>query len=340
VSGKGIAVNSILTVSHLKTQFFAPSGPVRAVDDVSFSLERGKTLGLVGESGCGKSLTALSILKLVPPPGKVVEGQVLYFPDNVESEPDDLMRLPPKEMRKIRGRDISMVFQEPMTALNPVFTIGNQISEAIHAHERVSHREAKGRTLEILHSVTIPSPEQRFDDYPHQLSGGLRQRAMIAMALVTRPKLLIADEPTTALDVTIQAQVLELLMDLKERFHLSLIFISHDLGVIASIADFTAVMYAGKIIEYGLTSEVLSNPLHPYTVGLLRSLPRTGQASKEKYRLKSIPGSVPDLQHIPTGCAFQPRCPDQMGDRCGTSPIPVSRPTSGRQVRCVKYEST
>ncbi len=340
MSGKGIAVNSILTVSHLKTQFFTPSGPVRAVDDVSFSLERGKTLGLVGESGCGKSLTALSILKLVPPPGKVVEGQVLYFPDNVESEPDDLMRLPPKEMRKIRGREISMVFQEPMTALNPVFTIGNQISEAIHAHERVSHREAKDRTLEILHSVTIPSPEQRFDDYPHQLSGGLRQRAMIAMALVTRPKLLIADEPTTALDVTIQAQVLELLMDLKERFHLSLIFISHDLGVIASIADFTAVMYAGKIIEYGLTSEVLSNPLHPYTVGLLRSLPRTGQASKEKYRLKSIPGSVPDLQHIPTGCAFQPRCPDQMGDRCGTSPIPVSRPTSGRQVRCVKYEST
>jgi oligopeptide/dipeptide ABC transporter ATP-binding protein len=335
-----LAVNAILTVSHLKTQFSTPSGLLSAVDDVSFSLERGKTLGIVGESGSGKSLTALSILKLVPPPGKIVAGQVLYSPDNVASNPSDLMRLSPQEMRRIRGREIAMVFQEPMTALNPVFTIGNQISEAIRAHEPVSRREAKDRTLEILRSVTMPSPEQCFEDYPHQLSGGLRQRAMIAMALVTKPKLLIADEPTTALDVTIQAQVLELLLDLKERFQLSLIFISHDLGVIAKIADLTAVMYAGKIVELGPTAEVLSNPLHPYTAGLLRSLPRTGQAGKGKYRLESIPGSVPDLQHSPAGCAFQPRCPDRMGDPCMTVPIPISRPVSGRQVRCVKYEST
>jgi oligopeptide transport system ATP-binding protein len=335
-----MAMNSILTVSHLKTQFFAPSGLVTAVNDVGFSLERGKTLGIVGESGSGKSLTALSILRLVPPPGKIVDGQVLYSPKDSVSEPVELMNLSSREMRRIRGKEISMVFQEPMTALNPVFTIGNQISEAIRAHEKVSHRDAKDRTLTILRSVTIPSPEQRFEDYPHQLSGGLRQRAMIAMALVTKPKLLIADEPTTALDVTIQAQILELLLDLKERLQLSLIFISHDLGVIAHIADLTAVMYAGKIIEYGPTDEVLSNPLHPYTAGLLRSLPRTGKARKGKYRLESIPGSVPNLQQTPVGCAFHPRCLDQMGDRCTAIPIPILSPIFGRQVRCVKYESS
>ncbi|MFN8008838.1 MAG: ABC transporter ATP-binding protein [Terriglobia bacterium] len=332
------AARPLLTVHHLITQFATPGGPVYPVNDVSFSLERGKTLGLVGESGSGKSLTALSILRLVPSPGKISNGEISYSPGSATPDSINLLNLGPVELRRIRGKEISMIFQEPMTALNPVFSVGNQICEALQAHEEISSREAKARALEIMRALAIPSPEHRFGDYPHQLSGGLRQRVMIAMSLVTNPRLLIADEPTTALDVTIQAQILDLLLDLKERLHLSMIFISHDLGVIAHVADFAAVMYAGRIIEYGPTAEVLTHPMHPYTAGLIRSLPRTGQDTTAKHRLASIPGSVPNLLKLPAGCPFQPRCPEQLGERCTTIPIPLLHPVPGREVRCVKFE--
>ena len=308
-----MSVHPILAVRHLKTHFFTPAGLVRAVDDVSFSLVRGKTLGIVGESGSGKSLTALSILKLVPPPGKIADGQVLYSPSDAVGEPVDLVRLTPLEIRRIRGREISMVFQEPMTALNPVFTIGNQISEAIRAHEMMSHREAKARTIEIMRSVTIPLPEQRFWDYPHQLSGGLRQRAMIAMALVTKPKLLIADEPTTALDVTIQAQILDLMTKLKEELGMAIILITHNLGVIAETVKRVIVRYAGKIVEEAKTKTLFENPQHPYTMGLLKSIPRLGDKFRYgKVRLSEIPGVVPSLYKLPSGCKFSTRCPSVM----------------------------
>src|SRR4029077_2563777 len=270
-------------------------GVVKAVDDVSFSVAKGMTLGLVGESGCGKSVTAMSIARLIRPPGKIVGGQILL-------NGHDLLSISEQEMRHARGAQVSMVFQEPMTALNPVLEVGFQIAEAVLAHEKVSKREAWSRAVEAMKAVSIPDPEKRAKDYPHRLSGGMRQRIMIAMALVCHPTIVIADEPTTALDVTIQAQILELLDRLREEYHLSLILISHDLGVVAEVAETVAVMYAGKIVEIGPALEIFHNPKHPYTEGLLRSVPRLGASVQIKDRLYAIEGMVPNLLQMPAGC--------------------------------------
>ncbi|MEE9568258.1 MAG: ABC transporter ATP-binding protein, partial [Candidatus Binatia bacterium] len=276
---------NLIEVMNLTTSFFTADGELRAVDGVSFEIKEGKTVGLVGESGCGKSVTALSIMRLIPsPPGKVVGGQVLLRGRN-------LLKLSGQEMRKIRGNEISMVFQEPMTSLNPVFTIGNQIAEAIRLHQGLGRRETREKVIEMLRLVKIADPEARISDYPHQLSGGMRQRVMIAMALSCNPSLLIADEPTTALDVTIQAQILELMRELQERLGMALLLITHDLGVVAEQAHEVAIMYAGKVVERALPNEIFSRPLHPYTVGLLNSLP--GIRGKKKKRLDAIPGVVP-----------------------------------------------
>jgi peptide/nickel transport system ATP-binding protein len=329
----------ILQVQNLQVHFPHRGGVVRAVDDVSFTLQRGGTLGVVGESGSGKSMTALAILRLIQPPGIIAGGSIWYAPGGAGGNDTrrDLLESSDRSMRQIRGAEIAMIFQEPMTALNPVLTIGDQIREGIEAHEKISRREADTRAVEIMRAVAIPSAEQRMREYPHQLSGGLRQRAMIAMALAPRPKLLIADEPTTALDVTIQAQILDLLIRLKEEFHLSLLMISHDLGVIAQIADEVAVMYAGKIVEFGPAAELFGHPLHPYTEGLLKSIPRWASSGKGARRLESIPGAVPDPRRLPPGCAFQPRCRDDRGDACGRAPIELTVPQTNRQVRCVKH---
>jgi len=288
----------ILQVKNLKTYFFTEDGVAKAVDGVDFEIYQGETLGLVGESGCGKSVTAFSILRLLDYPGKTVEGQIIF-------KGADLLKKSDNEMRKIRGKEIAMIFQEPMTSLNPVFTIGYQISEALKIHLKMSNREAKMKSIELLEKVGIPIPKQRFDEYPHQLSGGMRQRAMIAMALSCNPILLIADEPTTSLDVTIQAQILDLMKNLLKQFNSSLIMITHDLGVIAEIADRIAVMYAGKIVEYAETRSIFFSPLHPYTYGLLTSIPRL---DLDLGKLESIPGIVPDPLHFPSGCKFHPRC--------------------------------
>jgi peptide/nickel transport system ATP-binding protein len=330
----------VLEVRNLHTQFWTAEGVVKAVDDLSFSLPHGGTLGLVGESGCGKSITALSILRLIRFPGRITCGQIWF--SGIASggggrRPIDLLKLSEPEMRRVRGARIAMIFQEPMTALNPVFTIGDQVTEAIRAHEEVDLREARARAVDMLAAVAIPMPQLRMKDYPHQLSGGLRQRAMIAMALATRPELLIADEPTTALDVTIQAQILDLLADLKERFRLSLLLISHDLGVIAQVADVVAIMYAGKIVEQAPALELFKNPLHPYTQALLAVVPRPDACRKERTRLEPIPGSVPDLRVLPLGCAFQPRCKFEMGVQCSGSGIPMIAAKADHNVRCVKY---
>ncbi|MBI3754763.1 MAG: ABC transporter ATP-binding protein [Deltaproteobacteria bacterium] len=286
-------------ISDIHTSFFTDAGEVKAVRGVSFSLEKGKTLGLVGESGCGKSVTALSIMRLVSFPGKIVKGEVFY-------KEKDLLKYSEDEIRKIRGAEIAMVFQEPMTSLNPVLTIGNQISEAIALHQNLSKGEIKNKTIEMLKLVGIPSPEKRIKDYPHQMSGGMRQRAMIAMALSCNPSLLIADEPTTALDVTIQAQILELIQGLQKQLDMAMILITHDLGVVAETVDNVAVMYAGKIVEYTDTKTLFAEPMHPYTVGLLNSLPTM---EKDGGALKTIPGSVPGLLNLPAGCSFYDRCP-------------------------------
>jgi len=329
----------ILKVQNLQVHFPHREGVVRAVNDVSFTLRRGGTLGVVGESGSGKSMTALAVLRLIQPPGRIAGGEIWYARDGSQGgeTASNLLEASRRSMREIRGAEIAMIFQEPMTALNPVLTIGEQIREGIEAHEDLSRREASNRTVEIMRAVAIPSAEQRMKEYPHQLSGGLRQRAMIAMALAPRPKLLIADEPTTALDVTIQAQILDLLVRLKEEFHLSLLMISHDLGVIAQIADEVAVMYAGKIVEFAPAREIFSKPLHPYTEGLLKSIPRWAASRKAARRLESIPGAVPDPRRLPPGCAFQPRCKDDRGDACGRAPISLTTLETNRQVRCVKY---
>jgi oligopeptide/dipeptide ABC transporter ATP-binding protein len=307
----------LIQLKSLKTSFFTPEGEVRAVDGVSFDIGEGKTLGLVGESGCGKSVTALSIMRLVPsPPGKIVGGEILY-------RGEDLLKLNGAAMRKIRGNEISMIFQEPMTSLNPVFTIGNQIGEAIHLHQGLGKRETREKTIEMLRLVKIADPESRVDDYPHQLSGGMRQRVMIAMALSCHPSLLIADEPTTALDVTIQAQILELIKELQEKLGMSLMLITHDLGVVAEQADEVAIMYAGKIVERAHTRDIFSRPLHPYTVGLLNSLP--GARGKKKKRLEAIPGVVPSLLELPSGCHFRDRCPKAAGVCAETEPELVEK---------------
>ena len=293
---------TLLRVENLKTWFFTDEGIAKAVDGVSFSISKGKTLALVGESGCGKSVTALSILKLIPdPPGKIVEGEIIYSGQN-------LMTCGEREMLKVRGNKIAMIFQEPMTALNPVFTIGNQIVETIRLHQNISRRESRELAVELLRSVGISEPAYRLKNYPHHLSGGMRQRAMIAMALACRPGLLIADEPTTALDVTIQAQILELLNALQAKLSTSILLITHDLGVVAQTAHDVAVMYAGKIVEYAEVKELFAHPLHPYTQGLFSAIPRLG-AGKRNARLKTIPGQVPNPSSYPSGCRFHPRCP-------------------------------
>ena len=289
----------ILEVSNLKTHFFLEEGVVKAVDDVSFNISAQETLCLVGESGCGKSLTALSILRLIPsPPGKIVSGSITY-------RDTDLLSLPEKEMRKLRGKEISMIFQEPMTALNPVFTIGFQIEEVLKTHLGLKGKDCKDKAIEMLKITGIPAPEQRINEYPHQLSGGMMQRVMISMALCCNPKLLIADEPTTALDVTIQAQILDLINDLQEKFKTSVLMITHDLGVVAETAHKVAVMYAGKIVEFADVNELFDNPLHPYTIGLFKSLP---SISDKKKVLEPIVGTVPDPLNFPQGCPFHPRC--------------------------------
>ncbi|HEX7127851.1 MAG TPA: ABC transporter ATP-binding protein [Thermodesulfobacteriota bacterium] len=290
----------LLEVKDLKTYFYTSEGVAPAVDGVSFTVKRGETLGIVGESGSGKSVTSLSILRLVPdPPGRIVGGQILF-------EGTDLLTLSNREMRKIRGNKISMIFQEPMTSLNPVFTIGSQIMEAILLHQKVSKREALDRTIEMLKLVGIASPERRVKEYPYQLSGGMRQRVMIAMALSCNPQLLIADEPTTALDVTIQAQILDLIVRLKNELGMAVILITHDLGVVAETAQRVCVMYAGKFVETAPVKELFANPQHPYTKGLLGALPRVDKAGAH-LRLKEIPGMVPPLTNLPGGCRFCPR---------------------------------
>jgi peptide/nickel transport system ATP-binding protein/oligopeptide transport system ATP-binding protein len=288
----------VLSVRNLRTNFNTKHGVVRAVDDVSFDVSRGETLGIVGESGCGKSITALSVMRLISRPGAIDGGEIRY--NGV-----DLLGLSISEMRRIRGNKIAMIFQEPMTSLNPVLTVGVQISEALRLHEGLSRGEAMRRTVEMLALVNIPAPEKRVREYPHQLSGGMRQRVMIAMALCCRPDVLICDEPTTALDVTIQAQIISLIEELRTKTGAAVIMITHDLGVISEIADRVIVMYAGKVIEEGSKMDVLTNPLHPYTEGLLNAAPRIDRDIDE---LKVIPGMVPNPAFLPEGCYFHPRC--------------------------------
>jgi len=290
----------LLEVRDLKTSFFTYAGEVRAVDGVSFSLGRGEAIAIVGESGCGKSVTVLSIMRLIGKPGRIVSGSVLF-------EGEELTKKSEKAMTKIRGNDISMIFQDPMTSLNPVLTIGTQIMEVLHLHQGMSRPQARSHAIRMLDLVGIPNAERRLSQYPHEFSGGMRQRAMIAMALACNPKLLIADEPTTALDVTVQAQILTLMKDLKERFDASIILITHDLGVVAGMASRVLVMYAGQIVEKGSVHDIYHNPRHPYTWSLLKSIPRLD--ATEKRRLVPIHGQPPDLIAPPTGCRFNPRCP-------------------------------
>jgi len=312
----------LLSVEHLTTVFDLPSGPVPAVDDVSFQIRKGETLGLVGESGSGKSVTAFSIMRLVQPPGRIADGRVRF-------DGRELMQLSEREMREVRGAGIGLIFQEPMTALNPVFTIGDQIAETLLVHRRTTRAQVKNKVIELLEAVRLPNAAARLRDYPHQLSGGMRQRVLIAMALACRPSLVIADEPTTALDVTIQAQILDLLRDMKEAFHLSLLLITHDLGVVAETADRVAVMYAGRIVEEGPVRSVFHDPQHPYTRGLLASIP----GRQQERRLRSIDGSVPSLAALPPGCAFNPRCPDRF-DPCTAAPPSDSVVAPGHSVKC------
>ncbi|MBC7194523.1 MAG: ABC transporter ATP-binding protein [Caldisericia bacterium] len=293
----------LLETKDLKTYFYTDEGVVRAVDGVDIKISVGETLGLVGESGCGKSVTSLSIMRLVPwPPGKIVGGEI-YF------KGEDLLKKTEEEMRRIRGSQISMIFQEPMTSLNPVFTVGYQISEAILIHQDVTEEEAKKRAIEMLNLVGIPDPEKRYNEYPHQLSGGMRQRVMIAMALSCNPDLLISDEATTALDVTIQAQILELMKDLKRKIGMAILMITHNLAIIAEMADNVAVMYSGKIVEYSDVRTIFKSPQHPYTYGLLNSIPLVTRRRKKGERLPIIEGVVPNPYHLPKGCYFNPRCP-------------------------------
>jgi peptide/nickel transport system ATP-binding protein len=321
----------LLDVKNLKTYFFTDEGVVRAVDGVDLYIEKGETLGVVGESGCGKSVTALSIMKLIPqPPGRIVEGEINYNGIN-------LVDLPANKLRKIRGKEISMVFQEPMTSLNPVFTCGEQIAEALRLHEGLGRRDAMDKTVEMLKLVHIPNAERRVKEYPHQLSGGMRQRVMIAMALSCSPNLLIADEPTTALDVTIQAQILDLLNELKSRLHMAVMLITHDMGVIAETAQRVVVMYAAKVAEEAPVGELFKEPLHPYTQGLLRSIPRLDLAATERRRLETIPGTVPTLRgDIAPGCRFAPRCPFVKSVCTEKDPV-LKEVKPGHKVACWLY---
>lgn len=314
----------LLEVKDLKTYFYTSDGVVPAVDGVTYHVDKGETLGIVGESGCGKSVTSLSVMRLIPnPPGKIVGGEILF-------EGADLLAKSEAEMRKIRGNLISMIFQEPMTSLNPVYTVGDQIAEAIELHQGLRKREAIEKATEMLKIVGIPLPERRVHEYPHQLSGGMRQRVMIAMALSCNPKLLIADEPTTALDVTIQAQILELMKRLKKELGMAIMLITHDLGVVAEMAQRVVVMYAGKIVEEADVNSIFRMPLHPYTEGLLKSIP---SIAGQKGRLHVIEGVVPNPLHMPKGCRFNPRCPYAM-DICKDNEPPIERVSPTRQVAC------
>jgi len=322
----------LLDVRDLSTHFVTPRGTARAVDCVSFSVEKGRTLGLVGESGSGKSVTSLSVMRLVAPPGRIVSGAVLF-------EGQDLGLLSDDAMRRVRGNDIAMIFQDPMTSLNPVFTIGDQIAESVRVHRGVSARAARTRAVEMLELVAIPDAARRARAYPHEMSGGMRQRAMIAMALACEPKLLIADEPTTALDVTIQAQILELLARLQNEMELGLLLITHDLGVVAEVCDDVAVMYAGQIVERGSMREIFTASKHPYTQGLLKSVPKLRRDSSEPAaaRLETIDGVVPSLYDLPRGCRFGPRC-GSWAEVCADSPIPLTTVDGGHEVRCTLFE--
>ena len=318
----------LLEVSGLKTYFTDRKGQVPAVDGVDFTLHRGETLGIVGESGCGKSVTSMSILHLLPPGAQIVGGTIRF-------KGQDITHLPPKEMAKLRGKEIAMIFQEPMTSLNPVYTVGWQISEMIRQHEPMSRKQARERAIEMLRLVNIPAPEKRVDEYPHELSGGMRQRVMIAMALSCNPELLIADEPTTALDVTIQAQILDLMRSLKKTLNTSIMMITHDLGVVAEMSDYVLVMYAGMVMEYSDVIALFNRPLHPYTQGLMKALPRLDDPKDTLY---AIDGTVPSLYDLPTGCRFWPRCPHAT-ERCKQE-VPELYNVGTRKVRCFRYESS
>ncbi len=322
-------MSAIFEVRDLRTHFETERGVVRAVDGVDITVGPGQTLGVVGESGCGKTVLALSILRLVPsPPGRIVGGSIIL-------DGRDLLALSEEEMRRVRGKEISMVFQEPMTSLNPVFRIGEQIAEAIRLHQGVGHREAISQSVAMLRKVGIPSPESRVRDYPHQMSGGMRQRVMIAIALACRPRIMLADEPTTALDVTIQAQMIDLIGRLQSETGTSLVLITHDLGVIAETAQDVAVMYAGQIVEQSPTRELFSNPFHPYTVGLIESIPRMDGPAGRGTFLRAIRGTVPPLYNLPVGCRFKDRCPD-LFSLCTREPV-LSEISPGHAVRCWKY---
>ena len=324
-------MSHLLEVNNLQTHFPTRAGLVRAVDGVSFYLDRGELLGLVGESGCGKSITALSIMRLIAPPGRIVGGEIIFAGE-------ELLKASDERMREIRGDDIAMIFQDPMTSLNPVFTVGEQIAEALRLHRKMSRDDARRATIEAMREVSIPDPARRVDDYPHQLSGGMRQRVMIAMALACDPKLLIADEPTTALDVTIQAQILELLYELRRTRELAVLLITHDLGVVAETADRVAVMYTGRIVEESPVEELFARPKHPYTEGLLRSVPKlTIEEAKKQMRLETIEGIVPSPTQLPPGCHFAPRCPHRM-PRCTEGEIPLYELEGDVAVRCVLYD--
>ncbi len=316
----------LIEVKNLKTYFFTEDGVVPALDGVDFHINKGETIGVVGESGCGKSVTALSIMRLIPDTiGKIVEGDILF-------DGQSLLKKTEEQMRKIRGNDISMIFQEPMTSLNPVYTVGDQIAEAVELHQKVDKKQAMQKAVDMLRLVGIPLPEKRVKEYPHQLSGGMRQRVMIAMALSCNPQLLIADEPTTALDVTIQAQILHLMRKLKEETNTAIMLITHDLGVVAEMAQRIIVMYAGKIVEEGDVRSIFHNPLHPYTEGLLKSIPNI---EKKKERLHVIEGMVPNPRFMPSGCRFHPRCPYAM-ERCQEEEPPTAVLSETRRVSCWK----
>jgi len=319
---------ALLEIKGLKTHFKTDDGWLHAVDGVDMTVERGETLGVVGESGCGKSVTAMTVLKLIAmPPGRIVAGQVLW-------QGRDMVPLSSDEMRKIRAKEIAIVFQEPMTSLNPVYTVGEQIAEVLRLHEGMNRRQAMERATEMLALVHIPTPERRVRDYPHQFSGGMRQRVMIAMALACNPKLLIADEPTTALDVTIQAQILELLGELKDRLGMSIMLITHAMGVVAETAQRVVVMYAGKVIEEAPVAELFAHPRHPYTQGLIRSIPRIDTAAVKKVRLEAIAGVVPKLIAPPEGCRFAPRCRHARAACTEATPL-LREVATGHKVACI-----
>lgn len=317
----------LLEVEHLRTEFATRRGPVEAIRDVSFSIDEGEILALVGESGSGKSVTSLSIMGLLSSNGRVLPGSKIMF------DGQNLLELNDRKMQHIRGNSISMIFQEPMTSLNPIFTVGDQILETIKLHTKLNKKEAHEKLLELLDTVGIPNPSKRIKDYPHQMSGGMRQRIMIAMAMACQPKLLIADEPTTALDVTIQAQILDLIYRMREQFNISVLLITHDLGVVAEAADRVAVMYCGRIVEEGTTAEILTDPKHPYSLGLLKSIPRLDEQSE---RLFMIPGMVPPPEEVPAGCAFADRCEHARAECRATLPELIA--LGDRKVRCLNYQ--